>query len=80
MQLSLDSKINAGSDLSIEEERARIYLGISIADYAQMVGGSMWSHLSPFYFGNITCKADAIAYYQIITKQDSLIEQRLMGK
>ncbi|MGA1048704.1 MAG: hypothetical protein ACO3UU_11910 [Minisyncoccia bacterium] len=75
----MESKVNAGSDISIEEERARIFLGISISDYSKLVGGTMWSHLTDFYYGNITCKADVIVLYQLINKQDSLIEKKMMG-
>jgi hypothetical protein len=82
----VDTKITSSASQYIEEEQARKYLGIDLITYSNMVGGRRWAnwyvetHTGQLENGIIICKADVIAYYRIMTRTESVINDISMKR
>lgn len=59
---------------TLEEEKARQWLGIPLDIYNNMVGGRRWAYLSPYSFGAIICKADVLVSYRELSSIEPVIE------
>lgn len=71
---AISSNIKSSASKFIEEEQARQFCGIDLVTYNNMVGGRIWSeYAGDLKNGIIICKADVIAYYRIMTKTESVI-------
>ena len=68
----IESKVNIALTSPLEEEKARIFCGLTLAEYSGLVGGRRWGKLSKNHFGNIVCKADVLVIYRMLSGSESV--------
>lgn len=73
-QIIIKSDVTVQQSFELELEKARQHLGIPLLEFNNMVGTRRWSHISPYQYGYIICKADVIAYYRVLTQTANAVE------